>query len=93
MLPANPIRILLALLLAFLLATPATTQAPDPAPTPEAPLVPRHVLAAADMRESQDLSGPWHWSIDPYRDGLAGFHGAPAGEGSRRWFDRDIATV
>ena len=85
--------LLAALLLAFLLATPATTQAPDPAPTPEAPLRPDHVLAAADMRESIDLSGPWHWSIDPYRDGLAGFHGAPAGEGSRRWFDRDIATV
>ena len=59
----------------------------------DAPLLPHPVLASADMRESLDLSGPWTWSIDPYRDGLGGFHGEPAGEGHRRWDDRDPEEV
>lgn len=32
-----------------------------------------------------DLSGTWRWSIDPYGDGYAGFHGGEAGYGSRRY--------
>jgi beta-glucuronidase len=44
-------------------------------------------LTAADMRGGQSLDGAWHWSIDPYRDGVAGFHGNPAGPSSRRWAD------
>ena len=55
-----------------------------------APIVPDHVLVAADRRERIDLSGPWTWSIDPYRDGLAGFHGDPAGQGHRRYDDIDV---
>lgn len=51
------------------------------------------VLAAADLRESQDLSGPWTWSIDPYRDGQAGFHGEQAGTGHRRYDDTDVAAA
>ena len=39
------------------------------------------LLAAADLRESTSLDGPWTYSIDPYRDGVAGFHGDPAGRG------------
>lgn len=35
--------------------------------------------------ETIDLSGPWHWSVDPYGDGYAGFHGGGAGYGSRRF--------
>jgi hypothetical protein len=45
------------------------------------------------MRDLLDLSGAWHWSIDPYRDGVAGFHGDPAGYGHRRWEDVDVAQV
>ena len=32
-----------------------------------------------------DLSGLWRWSVDPYADGYAGFHGGQAGYGSRRY--------
>jgi beta-glucuronidase len=59
----------------------------------DAPLLPHPILTSADMRQSLDLSGPWTWSIDPYRDGLGGFHGEPAGEGHRRWDDRDPEEV
>jgi len=51
------------------------------------------VLAAADLRGGQDLSGQWNWSIDPYRDGLAGFHGGEAGPSQRRHADTDVASV
>lgn len=45
------------------------------------------VLTAADMRASQSLNGPWHWSVDPYRDGLAGFHGGTPDPRMRRSAD------
>jgi beta-glucuronidase len=51
------------------------------------------ILAAADLRGGQDLSGQWNWSIDPYRDGLAGFHGGEAGPSQRRHADTDVASV
>jgi beta-glucuronidase len=51
------------------------------------------VLAAADLRDGQDLGGTWTWSIDPYRDGLAGFHGEGAGLGHRRWDDTDVGAA
>ena len=57
-------------------AAPAAAQSPAHRPP---------VLAAADLREHQSLDGPWHWSVDPYRDGEAGFHGGDAGTGHRRW--------
>lgn len=75
----------LASLFAILLPSAAIAQ--------DAPLLPHPVLTSADMRDSLDLSGPWTWSIDPYRDGLYGFHGEPAGEGHRRWDDRDVDAV
>ncbi|NNC36503.1 MAG: beta-glucuronidase [Hyphomonadaceae bacterium] len=37
-----------------------------------------------------DLSGMWHWSVDPYADGYAGFHGGQAGYGSRRYNFIDV---
>ena len=40
-----------------------------------APAAAAPVLVAGDIRPALDLSGPWHWSVDPYRDGVAGFHG------------------
>ncbi|MDZ4139036.1 MAG: glycoside hydrolase family 2 TIM barrel-domain containing protein [Erythrobacter sp.] len=66
-----------------LLSLPAAAQV-----MPEGP-----VLAAADLRGGQDLSGQWNWSIDPYRDGLAGFHGGEAGLSQRRHADTDVASV
>lgn len=45
------------------------------------------VLVAADLRDHQSLDGAWNWSVDPYRDGIAGFHGGPPGESTRRWQD------
>lgn len=48
------------------------------------------VLVNVSAREGIDLSGPWHWSVDPYRDGLWGFHGAEAGPGYRRYADIDV---
>jgi beta-glucuronidase len=45
-------------------------------------------LAAADMRPGLSLDGAWHWSVDPYRDGVAGFHGGPPGESTARFQDR-----
>ena len=68
--------------MAFGLAGPAIAQV-----MPEGP-----VLVAADLREGQSLDGQWTYSIDPYRDGAAGFHGGPAGEGHRRYDDTDVAT-
>jgi beta-glucuronidase len=52
-----------------------------------APPIKPPILAAADMRPAQSLDGAWHWSVDPYRDGMAGFHGGIPGESSRRWAD------
>lgn len=51
------------------------------------------VLAAADLREGVSLDGTWTYSIDPYRDGVAGFHGDPAGRGHRRWDDLDVGEA
>jgi beta-glucuronidase len=69
------IRAALALLVAIL-AVAAASAAP--------------VLVAGDIRPALDLSGPWHWSVDPYRDGVAGFHGEEPGLGHRRYADLDV---
>lgn len=50
-------------------------------------------LTRADNREGQDLSGTWRYSVDPYRDGLAGFHRGPPGAGHRRYDDVDVDAV
>ena len=76
----------LVLGLLFLFAAPAPVSA-------DAPLVPKHVLVAADLREHLDLNGAWHWSVDPYRDGIAGFHGDPAGRGHRRYDEEDATAA
>lgn len=53
----------------------------------------RPVLTSADMRPHQSLDGAWHWSIDPFRDGIAGFHGGPPGPSQNRWADTVQADV
>lgn len=45
-------------------------------------------LVAADLRPGQSLDGAWHWSVDPYRDGVAGFHGGPPSESTARYQDK-----
>ncbi len=78
-------RAIRALLLALTLTCPAMAQ--------QAGTAPAAVLTSADMRGGRSLDGAWHWSIDPYRDGVAGFHGDPAGPSSRRWADIVQADV
>ncbi|HYD23157.1 MAG TPA: glycoside hydrolase family 2 TIM barrel-domain containing protein [Croceibacterium sp.] len=77
---ARLVLLLAALLVAALGGAAATAQV-----RPEGP-----ILAAADLREGASLDGTWSWSIDPYRDGVAGFHGSEAGTGHRRWDDVDV---
>ncbi len=50
-------------------------------------------LTRADRREGQDLSGTWNYSIDPYRDGISGFHRGPPGAGHRRYDDSDVDQI
>ncbi|MDF0486652.1 glycoside hydrolase family 2 TIM barrel-domain containing protein [Sphingomonas sp. H39-1-10] len=51
--------------------------------------MPTPTLAAGDLRPGTDLSGPWHYSIDPFRSGIAGFHGEAPDAGQQRWRDVD----
>lgn len=67
-----------------LVAAPVAAQQAAPPPRP-APL-----LVAADMRDGLDLSGPWHYSVDPFRSGIAGFHGGMPDAGQQRWRDIDV---
>ena len=76
---------------AIVLAAPA--MAADETPAPLLPLVTvanSPLLVSADMRAGQDLSGPWHYSIDPFRAGLAGFHGETPGDSQLRWREVDV---
>ncbi|WP_439477925.1 glycoside hydrolase family 2 protein [Brevundimonas sp.] len=50
------------------------------------------ILVNAAARHGVKLSGVWRYSIDPYRDGSEGFHGARAGKGHRRYDDVDVET-
>jgi len=51
------------------------------------------ILASTDMRQGADLDGPWHWSIDPFRDGEGGFHGGKPGAGHRRYDEVDTTAA
>lgn len=74
-------------------AAPAVAQ-PAAAPTlPLATVESGPLLVSADMRDGMDLSGPWHYSVDPFRAGLAGFHGETPGESQQRYLDLDIAKA
>ncbi|WOI54179.1 glycoside hydrolase family 2 protein [Parvularcula sp. LCG005] len=48
------------------------------------------LIVNADSRDGQSLDGEWTYSVDPYRDGLAGFHGGPVGQGYARFDPRDV---
>jgi beta-glucuronidase len=58
-----------------------------------APVRAEPILASADMREAIDLDGAWNWSVDPFREGLAGFHGGEAGPGHRRYEEVDTTAA
>jgi beta-glucuronidase len=70
-------------------AAPAWTQ-PSPPALLLATAINEPLLVSADMREGSDLSGEWHYSIDPYRSGIAGFHGEAPDRGQQRWLDVDV---
>lgn len=75
-------KLLRILLAALILASPAHAQTSRPI-----------MLTAADMRPAQSLDGAWHWSVDPYRDGISGFHGGGVGSSSNRYADIVQADV
>lgn len=68
---------------------PASAQESAPPPPPLATVDASPHLVSADMRKGMELSGPWHYSIDPFRSGIAGFHGGLPDTGQRRWLDID----
>jgi beta-glucuronidase len=74
---------LIATLITVVVAPPIAAQV-----LPEGP-----VLAAADLRDGRSLDGEWTYSVDPFRDGMAGFHGAEPGQGYRRYDDTDVAAL
>ncbi|WP_116091939.1 glycoside hydrolase family 2 protein [Sphingomonas crusticola] len=57
------------------------------------PAVATPMLTAGDLRPAQSLDGAWHYSVDPYRDGEAGFHGGEPGPSSRRYADLDVEAA
>ncbi len=61
--------------------------------TPLSALASSPTLTRADNRDGQDLSGTWHYSVDPYRDGQAGFHRGAPGAGHRRYDDVDVDAL
>jgi beta-glucuronidase len=79
---ASKILIRLAAVAALLFGAPLAAQVLPAGP----------ILAAADLRVGQSLDGEWTYSIDPYREGAAGFHGEPAGTGHRRYDDVDVTA-
>ncbi|UAK26773.1 beta galactosidase jelly roll domain-containing protein [Sphingomonas nostoxanthinifaciens] len=78
----------MAVAMALLVAAPAAAQGPAGSPTPTSP-----TLVAADLRPGTDLTGLWHYSVDPYRSGLAGFHGEPPNVTERRWAEVEVAAA
>ena len=64
-----------------------------PAAAQDMSATPQPALVAADLRPGISLSGSWHYSIDPYRAGLTGFHGEPANASERRFAETDVAEA
>ncbi|GHH23486.1 beta-glucuronidase [Sphingomonas glacialis] len=74
-------------------AAPVAAQEVAPQPLTLATVKTSPLLASADMRDGVDLSGPWHYSIDPFRSGLAGFHGEVPGLSQQRYLDLDVGKA
>jgi beta-glucuronidase len=75
---------------AMVAAFPATAQQAAAPALPLATAKTSPLLVSADMRAGMDLSGPWHYSLDPFRAGLAGFHGETPDRGQQRWREVDV---
>ncbi|WP_083811514.1 glycoside hydrolase family 2 protein [Asticcacaulis biprosthecium] len=58
-----------------------------------ADVTPQYILVNGDLRTGVSLSGPWHWSLDPYRDGLYDFHGKPYDPTKGRAMDISVADA
>jgi beta-glucuronidase len=68
---------LLCFAAAVFAAAPLWPQSPAPPAAPVEPVQPT-VLASADMRPSLNLDGPWHYIVDPYRNGWGAWPNEPA---------------
>ncbi|WP_380784881.1 glycoside hydrolase family 2 protein [Sphingomonas sp. R86521] len=77
---------------AAVLAAPASAQDAEPT-RPAAAASRAPVLVSADIRPGIDLTGIWHYSVDPYRSGLAGFHGKAPNASDARWADIDVGET
>ncbi|MFA6606630.1 MAG: glycoside hydrolase family 2 TIM barrel-domain containing protein [Sphingomonas sp.] len=89
-------RLLAATLLCAGLCTGPASAQQQPSPSPVLPLATAAnspLLVAGDLRDGTDLSGPWHYSIDPFRSGLAGFHGGTPDTGQQRYREVDVRTA
>ena len=64
-----------------------------PASADPQPVLPSPVLTGAAARDGIDLDGAWHYAIDPYRSGLYGPDGGPAGPGERRFDTVDVGAA
>lgn len=73
------------------LAWAASAIAQEPPTMPEYSAAKGPLLVSADMRHGTDLGGEWHYSIDPYRAGITGFHGGEADSANQRYRDIDVA--
>jgi len=88
----NRTRIAGLIAIAALWATPVAAQQESGPVLPKATAQTGPLLVSADMRQGTDLSGAWHYSIDPYRAGIAGFHGGAPDIGQQRYRDVDVRT-
>lgn len=79
--------------LTCLLAAPVMANPAGPADKVDAGLLPAYILVDADMREGVSLSGAWHYSVDPYRDGMADFLGKPSDVSKGRGSDVDVEAT
>jgi len=75
------------------LALPAHANPAGPAAGFDPNLLPQHILVDADMRDHISLSGQWHYSVDPYRDGMADFLGKPSDVSKGRGSDVIVADA
>lgn len=76
--------------LSAVIAAPQSVPTTPPLELPLARVASQPLLTSADMRDGTDLSGEWHYSIDPYRNGLAGFHGEAPNPSVRRYAEVDV---
>ena len=79
--------------MACILAAPVMANPAAPADTVDTALLPAHILVDADLRDGVSLSGSWHYSVDPYRDGMADFLGKPSDVSKGRGSDVDVEAA